>query len=455
MIGPLNCFDSWIHEYQFCFGKPCQNMFDARCNFGSTTDKNNNLLARYKSYEMLLFNYDSLKIYSETLRNYLVPDSLLVFDESHYIKGADTQRSQLSLFISEKASRVVIMTGTPIPNSYLDLYNPLHVLFPYEYDSYFGYTTGMLSNPSGVEIEQINTKLQPFFCRTSKEDLNMPNVNPDLSYNLLASELENRLYEELIKRYSNSRLTLIIRILQMESDSRSLLLDSTDAAVYFQEDSGTVDDYGENAGTLDLSPTLDDLEGLINSIGTSTKTKRCIELIKRLVDEGKSVIVWCIFSNSITNISSILNSLGVKNRTIYGKTPISERTGILEDFNNKGFPVLVTNPHTLAESVSLHRICHDAVYFEYSYNLVHLLQSKDRIHRLGLPDGQYTQYHFMKLDYISKQDGLVVSLDEQIYQRLVEKEEIMKEAIESGKLERSYSVDEDIDCIFRKMGWNL
>ena len=47
--------------------------------------------------------------------------------------------------------------------------------------------------------------------------------------------------------------------------------------------------------------------------------------------------------------------------------------------------MLLTNPHTLAESVSLHSVCHDAVYFEYSYNLVHPLQSKDRIHRLGLP----------------------------------------------------------------------
>lgn len=28
--------------------------------------------------------------------------------------------------------------------------------------------------------------------------------------------------------------------------------------------------------------------------------------------------------------------------------------------------VLLTTPHTLAESVSLHSVCHDAIYFEYS-----------------------------------------------------------------------------------------
>ena len=61
------------------------------------------------------------------------------------------------------------------------------------------------------------------------------------------------------------------------------------------------------------------------------------------------------------------------------------RARVIDSFKVGETSVLVTNPHTLAESVSLHGVCHDAVYFECSYNLVHLLQSKDRIHRLGLP----------------------------------------------------------------------
>ena len=62
---------------------------------------------------------------------------------------------------------------------------------------------------------------------------------------------------------------------------------------------------------------------------------------------------------------------------------------------NKEIQVLITNPHTMAESVSLHKQCHDAVYFEYSFNLTHMLQSRDRINRLGLPEQQYTQYHYL------------------------------------------------------------
>ena len=107
------------------------------------------------------------------------------------------------------------------------------------------------------------------------------------------------------------------------------------------------------------------------------------------------------------------------------------------------------NPHTLAESVSLHSVCHDAIYFEYSYNLVHLLQSKDRIHRLGLPGGQYTQYHFMELMYHA--DDGDWSLDEAVYDRLKEKEQIMYDAIENHALEVMPTSDEDLELVFRKL----
>jgi len=103
----------------------------------------------------------------------------------------------------------------------------------------------------------------------------------------------------------------------------------------------------------------------------------------------------------------------------------------------------------LAESVSLHNVCHDAVYFEYSYNLVHLLQSKDRIHRLGLQEGQYTQYYFNQLIYAT--EGGTWSLDKAIYCRLKEKEQTMLDAIDSQVLEAMPTSIEDLEKIFTNL----
>lgn len=126
---------------------------------------------------------------------------------------------------------------------------------------------------------------------------------------------------------------------------------------------------------------------------------------------------------------------------------MEERQVILSAFRKGEIDVLITNPHTLAESVSLHIVCHDAIYFEYSYNLVHLLQSKDRIHRLGLPNNQYTQYFFTQEIFFTK-DGDPYSLDEKIYLRLKEKEQVMLDAIENNMLERGNTTEEDLDLIF-------
>ena len=168
-----------------------------------------------------------------------------------------------------------------------------------------------------------------------------------------------------------------------------------------------------------------------------------------MVESGKPAIIWCIFVDSIQRLAKALEKQGVATRCIYGEVSLEEHQTILNDFRARKIQVLLTNPHTLAESVSLHSVCHDAIYFEYSYNLVHLLQSKDRIHRLGLPDDQYTQYYYQQVFYDTEAGKW--SLDAAVYDRLREKERIMLEAIENRKLEILPTSNEDLDIIFSKL----
>ena len=52
--------------------------------------------------------------------------------------------------------------------------------------------------------------------------------------------------------------------------------------------------------------------------------------------------------------------------------------------------VLLANPAALAEGVSLHTVCHDAVYLDRTFTAGQYLQSVNRIHRLGLAPGTDT-----------------------------------------------------------------
>ena len=84
-------------------------------------------------------------------------------------------------------------------------------------------------------------------------------------------------------------------------------------------------------------------------------------------------------------------------------------------------------------------VAHDAIYYEYTFNLTHMLQSRDRIHRLGLQENQETNYYYLMLE---GQDGKRSTIDSKIYNRLKEKRDIMYDAIEGENISPEFTEDE-------------
>jgi hypothetical protein len=78
---------------------------------------------------------------------------------------------------------------------------------------------------------------------------------------------------------------------------------------------------------------------------------------------------------------------------------------------------LIANPAAAGEGISLHTVCHNAIYADRSYVSTHYLQSIDRIHRLGLEPGQKTDIFI----YRSKAPPEIGSIDLSVSRRLTEK----------------------------------
>lgn len=445
VICPKNAFGSWMDEFSVCFDgiEPLRVLNIHNPAYKNAKQRNAALQYDSGRSNLILVNYESVGDVLDSLIQLLDKQTLLVFDEVHKVKRVNGEYAENALRLSHEACYAVAMTGTPIPNSYTDIYNLLHILFPHEYDEFFDFTVPMLRNPGTADVTAINDKLQPFFCRTTKDQLGVPKANSDLICVADAKPEENQLLRILQMKYRKNKLALLVRILQMESNPKMLLqsLDLADFA-YLLDDS-------VETSEIDYADYSDEVKTLIDACGRTTKFERCVELASSLAKQKKPVIIWCMFVNSIQNLSEALEEMGIRTRCIYGEVPPEERQQILADFRSGKIQVLLTNPHTLAESVSLHSVCHDAIYFEYSYNLVHLLQSKDRIHRLGLPDDQYTQYYYHQLSY-QTEDGSW-SLSAAVYNRLKEKEQIMLDAIDNHVLEAMPTSDEDLEIIFSKL----
>lgn len=443
VISPLNAFGSWIDEFEICFrDKMPLNYFNIKDNINSKETRKTLTYDKNK-FNLFLFNYEILNSYSDEIRNLVKEKTLLIFDEVHKVKGINAQRAVNALAISKEANYVITMTGTPIPNSYQDIYNNLNILFADEYNEFFGFSPKNLVCLKENDFNIINKKMCPFFCRTSKEQLGVPAANPDEFIDINVTDNENKLFHILYSKFKNNKLAFIIRALQLESYPK-MLLEKIDLNEF-----SFVLDENEEIETLDFTNYSEEVKVLINNIDLSSKTKNCIDLISKLVSEGKSVIIWTIFKKSIENIHTGLKNIGIDSLIIKGDVPSQDREIILNQFKSGLKKVLITNPHTLAEAVSLHSICHDAIYFEYSYNLVHLLQSKDRIHRLGLSEGQYTQYYFLGSKF--NLNGSEYSLDRKIYERLKIKEQIMLDAIANNSFECLPTEEDDLNAIFEKL----
>ena len=78
---------------------------------------------------------------------------------------------------------------------------------------------------------------------------------------------------------------------------------------------------------------------------------------------------------------------------------------------NSGHNILIANPAACSESMSLHSTCHDAIYYDLSYNGAEYMQSLDRIHRVGGSENITANYHF--LEYEDTVDAVIRSNLEQ------------------------------------------
>lgn len=453
VICPINAFESWRREFRAVFGeKKKLYAIDSQ----TSKDFSDRLLTDWSVSNLVIINYESLPRYANQIRELLDSKTMLIYDEVHRIKNPSGKWAKAALSIANTTLFRYVMTGTPIPNTYQDIYNFLHILYANEYQSFFGWNPRELVNPSVRSIEAINQAIHPFFWRTNKKDLDVPPASPDIVKVVNPSREQVELAETIYANETSS-LAILIRLIQA-STNPELLLSSInyDELMAYDEGDGSENSLTSSISKREFDEMLDQPVEDANK-GTYEKLKvqsmvapkfiEGINQVVELVEQNKKVMVWGIFVNTLEKITQALTVKGVRVNLVYGGTPKDERVSLIDEFRDGDVQVLVSNPQTLGESISLHQAVHDAVYFEYNFNLTFMLQSRDRIHRLGLKPNQYTRYYYLQTkgeDAYSNTPGYI---DEKIYLRLKDKEQVMYSVIDDNTLSVEYSKSEILDAI--------
>lgn len=459
IISPLSAFGPWEDEYEECFGtKPSSKRLNGKVNVESKRQ----YLYSLNPAKITLLSYASVPSLREELIYFLKNNKVMVvLDEAHKIKntsGGITAEGVLD--IANYCSARVILTGTPAPNGYEDLYNlykfiwPTKKVIPYEVYQ----LKDMSRSESDVRVGTLLNAIEPFFIRVRKSDLGIPPATEHDPIVVPMGDAQRRIYDVIEKRYmedivgskaSSFKQDLVkarlIRLMQASTNPNLLKV--------------PLKKFAEIEG-IDLDTVQED-PSLINDViqfaknETPAKFMKAKEIIDTIISQGGKVVVWAIYIQNILEFSEYLNSNGIPCKTLYGATPVAgdseddpdieTRESIIDEFNSvdSSFNVIIANPFAVSESISLHKACHNAIYMERSFNAAHFIQSKDRIHRYGLKPGIETNYY-----YLESED----SIDAVIHGRLQTKESRLREIIESSPIPLFANVeletgDEDIRAL--------
>lgn len=463
IIGPISSFAPWEKEYFECFGKTTNFQ---RLSGDISISKNKKLEHLYSGApsEITLIFHGGVENLQNDIVEFLKKNkTMVVVDEAHRIKNPEGVWGKSVIEISKEAKSRIILTGTPVPNGYQDIYNLYKFIYPFKYKDilkvHYQNLEDMTNNslPDSIRVLDLKENLSPFFIRIKKDDLKLPPIKEEV-IKVSMSPYQREIYDFIETTYINSfknnesatvkdilNKAKLIRLRQA-STNPNLLVKTLKDSLANNEFTG---EYDPNSKfTTYNDEIIDDSEFFYKICNYSTfetpiKFVRIKELIEnQILKEGGKVVIWTIFIQNAKELQLYLQINNIPSKLLIGEVEQSDREITIDKFNdpsNNEFNVIIANPFSVAESISLHKGCHNAIYVERDYNCSNFLQSKDRIHRVGLPEKQITKYFYL----ISKD-----SIDEIIDERLKIKIERMEKIINDDiPLFKRINDDDETDII--------
>ena len=413
IVGPKSSYAAWQNENTECLQPPLQ-MEIADGVPPSTSDA-------------IIVNYERLPNMVSFLGRWLTErPSMIILDEAHRMKlGANGVYGAACLALGPRSRRRLILTGTPAPNGVRDLENLFGFVWP---------GTGrqsVLRAVNGGDLAEASRALQPLFTRTTKVELDLPPVETTLRM-IPLPPLHAEIYEALVGQFSArasgseadfQALGRILVYMLMAATSPALLAVGTTP---YEPLAYQVPPLAVPEGSS-LYQLMRDLP----SYEMSPKYQEVLAIVRENAAQGRKTLVWSTFIRSLNTLQRVLSQFGPA--LVHGGSP--DRDEQIQRFRtDPGCAVLLSNPATLGEGISLHHECHDAVYVDRDFAAGRFLQSLDRIHRLGLRRDVTTRITVLA------SEG---TIDEVVAARLADKLRFMGGILDDPAVQQLADLDEE------------
>ena len=315
-----------------------------------------------------ILNYETFRMERFTELLSMMKWDLIVMDEIHNMRNAETQttRGLVKFMTSQKQSRVIVMTGSPIVNNPLDIYTLLMIVRPQMHDmkkrrefldEYTFWTpTG---RGRGVKVfgikygkrEQFHNYTEPFTIRRMKKDVLA--YLPDKYRRVVTLDMDPE-QEEVYRQMAEE---LIVELDNEESISAPSVLAKL---IRLRQ--------------INLDP------GILGINAPSSKTEFLMDLVK---DGPPKLVVFTTFEQYVKRISRLFEAEGINHVSISGSVSVDERFARVQKFqNDPEVQVALGTIKTMGEGITL-TAASDVVLMDRWWTPAANNQAIDRLHRPG------------------------------------------------------------------------
>jgi superfamily II DNA or RNA helicase len=375
------------------------------------------LFSEIQGSDLVITSYALLRRDAERYRG--LEFDTTVLDEAQHIKNRQTQNAQAVKSVRSKHR--LVLTGTPLENSVLDLWSIFDFLMP----GYLGSAKDFreryelpITREKNTEAQQrLARRLRPFLLRRLKQEVakDLPEKLEQVSYCELTSD-QRSVYQQVIEAsrkevleavgaqgLAKSRLvvlTALLRLRQVCCDLRLLKLENIDPA--------------NASGKLDLFS----------------------ELLEEVLDGGHRVLVFSQFTGMLALLKERLAEEGVEYCYLDGST--QDRGAVVQRFQNNGaIPVFLIS--LKAGGVGLNLTGADTViHFDPWWNPAAEDQATSRAHRIGQTK-VVTSYKLITRDTVEEKILTLQNRKREIFSATLEGEEAFAESLNWGEIQELLS----------------
>lgn len=308
-----------------------------------------------------------------TVNSLIDENTLVIVDESSYIKGHKSMRTQRITHYAERARYRLILTGTPISQGVVDLYAQMRFLSPkiLGYSSFYSFARNHLEYSEkykGLIVRSHNTewiavKIKPYVYQVTKDEcLDLPDKLYESRYCALLPQ-QKQWYE-----YAKEELLLDIDYDDFKPYTIFRLFTALQQiSCGFWRRSDT-DRHGRAREPF-IEIEHDRLNVLIDTVTS--------------IPETEKVIIWAKYRYDIQQINAALIELfGVDSCALfYGDVSEKQRAVEVEKFRSVT-RFFISTPSCGGHGLTLNE-AHTVIFYNNGFKYSERIQAEDRCHRIG------------------------------------------------------------------------